>query len=103
MIVGLLIALFAGIWVGSDANKRGMNGFGWGIFSFAILIIGLPMYLIERKKHPILNIKNTLNNNIISESNTTSSPSTIPETCPHCKNPNTKLIRLCEWCGNQIV
>jgi uncharacterized membrane protein YhaH (DUF805 family) len=28
---------------------------------------------------------------------------TIPDTCPHCKNPNTKKIRLCEWCGNQIV
>ena len=27
----------------------------------------------------------------------------IPETCPHCKNPNTKRIRLCEWCGNQIL
>ncbi len=27
----------------------------------------------------------------------------IPETCPHCKNPNSKRIRLCEWCGNQIV
>ena len=27
----------------------------------------------------------------------------IPETCPHCKNPNTKKIRLCEWCGNQII
>jgi hypothetical protein len=27
----------------------------------------------------------------------------IPDTCPHCKNPNTKKIRLCEWCGNQII
>jgi len=27
----------------------------------------------------------------------------IPETCPHCKNPNTKGIRICEWCGNQII
>lgn len=27
----------------------------------------------------------------------------IPEICPHCKNPNTKKIRLCEWCGNQIA
>jgi hypothetical protein len=26
----------------------------------------------------------------------------IPDTCPHCKNPNIKKIRLCEWCGNQI-
>ena len=27
----------------------------------------------------------------------------IPDNCPHCKNPNTKKIRLCEWCGNQII
>ena len=27
----------------------------------------------------------------------------IPGVCPHCKNPNTKKIRLCEWCGNQII
>jgi hypothetical protein len=27
----------------------------------------------------------------------------IPDKCPHCKNPNTKKIRLCEWCGNQII
>lgn len=26
----------------------------------------------------------------------------IPDICPHCKNPNTKRIRLCEWCGSQI-
>lgn len=27
----------------------------------------------------------------------------IPETCPHCKSPNEKRIRLCEWCGLQII
>jgi hypothetical protein len=27
----------------------------------------------------------------------------IPNTCPHCKNPNSKLVRECEWCGNQII
>ena len=27
----------------------------------------------------------------------------IPTVCPNCKNPNTKKIRLCEWCGNQII
>jgi hypothetical protein len=26
----------------------------------------------------------------------------IPDVCPICKNPNTKKIRLCEWCGSQI-
>ena len=27
----------------------------------------------------------------------------MPDKCPHCKNPNPKKIRLCEWCGNQII
>ena len=26
----------------------------------------------------------------------------VPDFCPLCKSPNTKKIRLCEWCGNQI-
>lgn len=47
--VGLLIAIVVGIIVGNDASKRGMNGFGWGFFVAAIMIIGLPWYLIVRK------------------------------------------------------
>lgn len=27
----------------------------------------------------------------------------LPNVCPHCKNPNNKQIRICEWCGGQIV
>ena len=27
----------------------------------------------------------------------------IPDTCQHCKNPNTRKTRLCEWCGSQIA
>jgi hypothetical protein len=27
----------------------------------------------------------------------------VPEICTHCKSPNSKKIRLCEWCGNKIV
>ncbi len=29
--------------------------------------------------------------------------SDMPDICPHCKNPNTRKTRLCEWCGSQIV
>lgn len=25
------------------------------------------------------------------------------EICPNCKNPNTQNLKICEWCGNQIV
>ncbi len=27
----------------------------------------------------------------------------IPNTCPHCKNPNIQRTNLCEWCGKQII
>jgi len=26
----------------------------------------------------------------------------IPDTCPHCKNPNPDKKPICEWCGNKI-
>ena len=34
--------------------------------------------------------------------NTNKQALVIPEKCPHCKNPNSNRIRLCEWCGGQI-
>ena len=46
------------------------------------------------------------NENYTSENNTSNNNQgtiNIPETCPQCKNPNTKRIRICEWCGNQII
>jgi hypothetical protein len=48
-LVVLLIPLTVGIFVGMDAQKRGMNPIGWGLFVFLILIIGLPAYFITRK------------------------------------------------------
>jgi hypothetical protein len=48
-IIGIVIALVAGILVGQDANKRGMNAWGWGIGVFLVLIIFLPLYFILRK------------------------------------------------------
>jgi hypothetical protein len=49
--IGFLIALVAGILVGLDAQKRGMSPWGWGVFVFLILIIGLPVYLIVKKPY----------------------------------------------------
>lgn len=47
--LGLCIALIVAILVGQDASKRGMDPWGWGIFVFFIMIIGLPCYFIFRK------------------------------------------------------
>ncbi len=51
-LVFLLLPLTAAIFVGKDAQKRGMNPIGWGIGVFLILIVFLPIYFMVRK--PIL-------------------------------------------------
>jgi hypothetical protein len=51
-LVGILIAAAIGFWVYKDARERGMNGVLWGILTFLICIIFLPIYLLIRKpKH----------------------------------------------------
>ena len=48
-LVGLAIAAAIAYFVYKDANERGMNGIGWGIFTFLLCIIALPVYLVIRK------------------------------------------------------
>lgn len=48
-IVGLIVAAIIGVLIAKDANSRGMNGSGWGIFVFLICIVALPIYLVVRK------------------------------------------------------
>lgn len=46
---GLIIAAIIGVLIGKDAKARGMSGIGWGLFSFLICIVAVPIYLIVRK------------------------------------------------------
>ncbi len=48
-IVGLVIAVVIAVLIGKDASSRGMSGLGWGIFTFFICIIAVPIYLVVRK------------------------------------------------------
>ena len=48
-LFGSVIAAIVGILIGRDAASRGMSGVGWGIFTFLVCIIAVPIYLIVRK------------------------------------------------------
>jgi hypothetical protein len=48
-IVGLIVAAVIAVIIAKDANDRGMSGLGWGIFTFLICIVAIPVYLIVRK------------------------------------------------------
>lgn len=49
MIIGLIIGAIVGAIIAQDANSRGMNGLAWGVFTFLICIVAIPIYLIVRK------------------------------------------------------
>ena len=48
-VIGLIIAAAIAFFVYKDAESRGMSGIGWGLFTFLLCIIALPVYLIVRK------------------------------------------------------
>jgi len=49
MFFGLVIAAIIGVLIGKDASERGMSGIGWGLFSFLLCIVAVPIYLVVRK------------------------------------------------------
>src|SRR4029453_12420265 len=51
-ILGLIIALVIPFLIGKDASSRGMSGIGWGIFTFLLCIVAVPVYLVVRKPRP---------------------------------------------------
>jgi hypothetical protein len=51
-LIGFFICAALAVYVGQDANKRGMSGIGWGLGTFFLCIVFLPLYFIMRK--PIL-------------------------------------------------
>ena len=73
----------------------------WSILGLLLVLIGLLIYISFRKaifEQVVTNI------NIYSNSSAQVSNQhvIIPDSFPHCKNPNNKRIRLCEWCESQI-
>ena len=48
-IAAFIIASVVGIVIGRDASSRGMSGTGWGLFTFLVCVVALPIYLIVRK------------------------------------------------------
>ena len=101
-LLGIVVSILVLFFILNDTKKRGMSQ-GWAFIAI-VGVIGLVIYLIARKPISVNNINQPIiPNNPILPTQNTSQAIIIPDTCPHCKNPNTKKIRLCEWCGYQII
>jgi hypothetical protein len=53
ILLPFIIFILIAVWVYKDAEKRGMSGILWFLIVWLLGIIGLIIYLIVRKSHPI--------------------------------------------------
>ena len=85
MEIGLFIALLAGAWVYSDAKSRNSSHpILWGIATFSLALVFLPLYLILRPPKQPLEVRKT------------------PVLCPHCGKYYESPATFCPHCGNKI-
>jgi len=79
---------------------------GFGLLPLLLLIIlcVVIFFIVRHTKR-----KNEQNNNTKTstkshweENSMSDNKVNIPNICPHCKNPNTKKLLECEWCGNKV-
>jgi len=77
------------------------EGIGYIFFFVLFVIIVLVIYNVSQSEKDIRREKGE---NIESKEETylAKDKKNIPAICPHCKNPNPKKLRECEWCGNKI-
>ena len=52
IVIALIISGIVAVLIGKDAESRGMSGLGWGIFTFLVCIVAVPIYVIVRKPVP---------------------------------------------------
>jgi hypothetical protein len=73
-------------------------------FILGCTVIGGILFIISIANNPVSKeMLNFVGSNGNRENSLKNDQITIPDVCPSCKNPNTKRMRICEWCGGQIV
>jgi len=106
IILPWLAVLGIAIFVGKDANRRGMNGVAWGIGVALLCIVFLPIYLIVRK--PLgaasagLPVQASTEPTPAVSAGSTANSTEQASFCPSCGNRLTTGARFCARCGAQI-
>ena len=101
-IVFLLISVIYYFLAAVEDEELVIGGVLASILSLVFLLLSRRYKKLESLSVPLAS-QSVDNIPIIDTMASNNSQVIIPDTCPHCKNPNTKRIRLCEWCGNQIA
>ena len=99
-----LLQLILGVWVGVDAQKRGSNGYFWGLLVFFTSIIGLLVYLLwvtdamEKISHEV--------NQARAQAPGAAEPATVVDavlpSCPACGGDIEDDFKVCPACGSSL-
>ncbi len=89
-----LLQLILGVWVGVDAQKRGSNGYFWGLLVFFTSIIGLLVYLLW-----VTDAMEKIGKEV---SQAKAQPQTAP-TCPSCGGEVEDAFKACPACGTPLT
>jgi hypothetical protein len=85
-----LIQIALAIYVGLDANRRGMQGFLWGALVFFTSIVGLVVYLI-------------VCSGVFNQPQTTVQTERRSGTeCGSCRSPIKPEYKICPYCGEEL-
>lgn len=92
---GMIIQFLLAIWVGFDANKRGMNGLLWGLLVLFTFIVGLLVYLIV--------CQSPWGRNGNGANVAAAVPAAASKTCGKCGKQVEESFRICPYCGDSLV
>jgi RNA polymerase subunit RPABC4/transcription elongation factor Spt4 len=86
-----LLHLGLAIWVGYDANRRGMSGLLWGLLVFLTSLVGLVVYLLVAQGQ---------GDRGASSASVAAGDEPL---CPTCREPLKSDFKNCPKCGTRVA
>ncbi len=103
-----LLQLILGVWVGVDAQKRGSNGYFWGLLVFFTSIIGLLVYLLwitdamEKISHEVNQAKAQTPAAAVATAEPVTVVDAVLPSCPACGGEVEEDFKACPACGASL-